>query len=263
MSRGISGSGTWKWWSSGAVTGRLGLEEGVLYMITGRSGMRGVGSAEVGAGTIDVGLGALGSIDARFVPAGGSRLYRPWCGGSPVSFRRGFWTGTIRLSAGQGYPLVEATIGQSTPGAQLKNQCAGKAVAVGPSFLRGAQLIADSVDLRVPEFEVFKESPDSAAYIDAAVHEYRSGVSIIRFASIESAASSFRYSRSLGVATVRPPRPFSGNATYRARRRPATRWSGNLKVDLPGRDHVSLTRTPIRAFINPARWMPAHAKTAQ
>jgi hypothetical protein len=44
-----------------------------------------------------------------------------------------------------------------------------------------------------------------------------------------------------GEAIVNPPSPFSGSATFRRESRKESKWSGDLKVDLPGFGTVPLT----------------------
>lgn len=44
----------------------------------------------------------------------------------------------------------------------------------------------------------------------------------------------FHWSEDLKHATVSPPPPFSGTATYRALGSRVTHWEGNLHVDFPG-----------------------------
>lgn len=215
-------------------------------------------SAKVEAGAVSAHFGPLGSIDTHFVPTGGSRRYRPFCGGKAVAFARGYYEGSVRFAGGHGYPSVKASMAQAQPGWDLRPRCTGGAVAEGPPGLPGAQLQADSIRSNTPAFSAFKNAPNGRSHIGAGISEFRRGVIMIRFVEAVALPSAFQYSQSLTQAKVQPPAPFSGVGFYNAGRERRHRWSGNLAVDLPGRENVSLTHPPLQGFIDPARWIPPH-----
>jgi hypothetical protein len=240
--------------------GRFGVQRGVYYTVGSESGEGEADawpdlSAKVEAGAVSAHFGPLGSIDMQFVPSGGSRRYRPYCGGESVALARGRYEGSIRFAGGHGYPSVEASVAQAAPASELRSRCTG-GVAEGPPTLPGAQLQAGSIRSNTPSFSAFKNAPNGLSYIGGGISEFQRGVGIIRFAALVAPSSAFQYSQSLNRATVRPPAPFSGVGFYGAERDRRHRWSGDLAVDLPGRENVSLTHAPLRGFINPARWIP-------
>lgn len=66
-------------------------------------------------------------------------------------------------------------------------------------------------------------------------------VSILRFVAKRTRPSRFRFDRALRTATVAPPAPFSGSATFRrGAKRSGSTWSGSLAVSFPGRSDVPL-----------------------
>jgi hypothetical protein len=158
------------------------------------------------------------------------------------------------LGGKHNYTRVLSTRGKEDPGFQLQARCIGRQVAVGPPTLPGAELVANSLRSSVPDFQVFKNSPSAPAYVNAGINETSYGLSISRFAGTLAPSAAFEYSEALDAATVKPPVPFSGTGSYIALKPRDRRWSRTLTVDLPGRDNVSLTHSPIRAFTNPARW---------
>jgi hypothetical protein len=195
----------------------------------------------------------------HFVPSGGSRRYQPFCGGKSVKFARGYYEGTVRFAGGHGFPPVEASVGQIAPFWELEERCTG-GIVEGPPTLPGAQLLANSVRSETPYLTVFKAAPNAPSKVWVFIYEFRRGVSMDRFAGVVAPPSAFQYSQSLDKATVRPPAPFSGVGSYDEDRERRHRWRGNLAVDLPGRENVSLTRFPLLAGIHPARWIPFHRK---
>lgn len=76
-------------------------------------------------------------------------------------------------------------------------------------------------------------------HFSAGSFERRGHMSIFRDVFAEAAPASFVFARDLSSATVQPPLPFQGEASFqRAPSGPA--WSGSLSVDFPGREDVQL-----------------------
>ena len=81
-----------------------------------------------------------------------------------------------------------------------------------------------------------------AAFVVEQVDE-RDGTLIGRVAAARGGTKTFEVDRSYGVVRIRPPRPFSGEATYSAcekRHSNLAGWRGSLVVDLPGARHFNL-----------------------
>jgi len=244
--------------------GRFRVSKGVEYGIGAESGAGEPHawpdlSAKIGGGEVSAHFGPLGSIDMHFVPTGGSRRYRPSCGGEAVKFARGHYEGTVQFAGGNGPPPVKASVGRIAPSWELEERCTG-GIIEGPPSLPGAQLIVGSVHPDTPSFSAFKNTPDEDSRIFAYVNEFRRGVSMSRFVGEMAPPPAFQYSQSFDKGTVQPPTPFSGVGVYDEDRARRHRWSGDLAVDLPGREDVSLTRFPLDARISPARWVPPHRK---
>jgi len=240
--------------------GRFRVSKGVEYRIGSESGVGNPDawpdlSAKVEGGEVSAHFGPLGSVDMHFVPTGGVRWDRPYCGGKAVRFARGHYEGSIRFAGGDGHPSMEASVGQVAPAWELEERCTG-GIAEGPSTLPGAQLLANSVYSATPYLTAFKNGPKEHSRIWVFLNEDKRSVSVSRFAAVLAPPSAFQYNRSLTKATVEPPAPFSGVGVYNEDRDRRQRWSGNLAVDLPGRENVSLTRSPLLAGISPARWVP-------
>lgn len=99
---------------------------------------------------------------------------------------------------------------------------------------------------------VSKSRPDAAARISVGVSEYNGGIAIERYTGLRMSSGCFTFDRRLRTATVRPPAPFAGVASFDRGKKAGQRWSGDLTVDMPGRANVPLTGTVLRAFLVPS-----------
>jgi hypothetical protein len=102
--------------------------------------------------------------------------------------------------------------------------------------------------------------------VSAEVEENRGEMEIHRAVGTWASADALHYDRHLRTATIRPPDPFSGHASFRFSARSKTTsactttgtaasagcWTGNLTVDLPGRPDVPLTGPGFYALLEHA-----------
>jgi hypothetical protein len=204
--------------------------------------------------SIQADLGALGKIDVSFHADGSTQVVKPRCGGRPISLAGGSYQGTISFHGENGYTAAEATEADGDIRFFLNLICPGISGIVGPRYLPGAELDVGSRSDLGSHLKVVKNSPRARSHFEVGVDEQHDGIQIERFADPIERAGAFKFDPRLQVATVRPPAPFSGSATFRRSRSPANRWAGNLNVDLPGRENVGLTGAGLRATLAPARW---------
>jgi len=198
-------------------------------------------------------LGELGEIAVSFKPSGRAKRERPACGGKGVAFDRGFYEGTIEFRGEEGYTQVSATRAKGDLQFLLDIICPGLdgVTGSGPG-LPGAQLITR---LRPHAFfEAGKNGPGTRAGFAASIAEKRDGMRISRAVATMGPAKAFTYDPLLKRATVRPPVPFSGEATYRRAAAPAGRWAGTLAVDFPGHSEARLTGRALRTALVRAQW---------
>jgi len=212
--------------------------------------------ATVTATSIEADLGPVGRIDVHFVPSGRTKTERSECG-QAASFNAGNYEGTIDFRGEQGYSQVQATSARGEIRVALSLLCAR---SVGPAGIGGhapgAQLTARHRGDRSVSFEAIKNGSSRPARFVASISEQRGAVRILREVSAVAAPSAFSFDVPSGFATVAPPAPFAGQATYR---RPGSvvSWRGDLAVDFPGRPGVSLTGPGthaglVRAVLNPS-----------
>jgi hypothetical protein len=188
--------------------------------------------------SIQANLGELGEISVTFHPSGQPATARPECGG-PVSFDAGYYEGRIDFHGEEGYTEVDATSAPGNIDFWLNLLCPGAGGGHG-AFLPGAELHVRNPQLG-PEFTVVKNRPDARARVEVGVSEYRGGISIERFATLLMPAGAFRYDPRLRTATLNPSAPFAGTGRFDRSKKANRRWSGDLTVDMPGREDVALT----------------------
>lgn len=76
-------------------------------------------------------------------------------------------------------------------------------------------------------------------------------------------AGAFRYDPRLRVATVSPPAPFDGSATFRREAPRRNRWTGNLTVDMPGRADTPLAEPGFRLSLVHASWSKSRGSSSR
>ncbi|HET6997887.1 MAG TPA: hypothetical protein VFI03_04795 [Solirubrobacterales bacterium] len=202
---------------------------------------------------LEADLGRLGRISLDITPLGHKRTLRSRCG-EPVSFEPNSYRGTFEFHGEEGYTEASATtlheyarfyvdLGCSTIGS-------GEGSGAG---LPGARLRLSSQGRRVRlSLQANKNHPRARSRFEVEIHEKHQGIAISRSTTVWTGADAFDYDPLLRTATLDPPAPFSGRATYRRGAAAANRWTGNLTVDLPGRSDVPLTSSGIRPTLVPA-----------
>jgi hypothetical protein len=212
--------------------------------------------------SIQASLGDLGEIDVEFQPSGRATKEKSACGDERVAFDSGFYEGTIEFNGEEGYTQVSATRAKGDMQFVLNFICPGVG---GPS---GSGPGAPGAELRLrqrasrlgPSFLAHKNRPGARAFFVAGIGERRHGIEIERSTGIRGRSSAFEYDSLLQTATVKPPTPFSGQATFHRNAAPENRWIGTLAVDFPGRSDVSLTAGSPKASLAHVEWRNARHK---
>lgn len=85
----------------------------------------------------------------------------------------------------------------------------------------------------------------------AALTEKRERMTVVRGAQLTAGSGAFRWSLERGTATVRPPTPFTGSATFARRGHNGHgTWKGSLGMPILGGEEVKLAGGEFRAFIH-------------
>lgn len=220
------------------------------------------GSAE--PGVIDAELGLLGRIDVHFEPSGVSKMV-DFCQGTRQILRRlGVFTGTISFRGENGYTAVEASRAPGSIGPPARGRCHGRGRArpATTSAARRTERIWAVGDATLMNRNTSSPGEDSltlllasaagttARYLAYRIELPRPGLAIQRQVEAVGPRAGFSYPHDYRSAVLRPPAPFSGEATFSARRQ---RLSGDLEVEFPGLPPQTLTDGQFEAKILPVR----------
>jgi hypothetical protein len=196
-------------------------------------------------------------------PTGRSRVQRSPCGADPVRFDSGPYEGTLEFHGEENFAEATATraygdlawiqeevceegdddTDESRRGAELD------VVTRGSSFDWPPKGRGHRINLRVN-----KNRPLARARFEARVEERVGGILIGRGVEVWAKPGTFTFPRRLGRATVNPPAPFSGSATFVEV--PNRTWRGDLSVDFPGRAGVALVEKNLGVELFPAKLLP-------
>lgn len=205
--------------------------------------------ATVSETSIQANLGEVGEISVNFQSSG--RAAKVPCGKRTIRYDPGIWVGTIDFHGEEGYTEVSRTSAPANANLLLGPFCGPGFTSGSSGPIRGAELFVRNPGLG-PELSVYKPRPGAAALISAHLSEYTNGISIERVISQLMPGRDFSYDRRLRSATVTPPAPFTGSARFELGVKAGRRWSGDLTVDMPGREAVPLTGPLLRATLSPS-----------
>lgn len=204
-------------------------------------------------GEIRASLGKLGRIALRFRPSGPPEEQRePGCKGRGSTTQEGRYIGTINFRGERGFTVARASSADGQMSRSFRRVCKRRAEERGGDSggPKGVSLGAYvKGDPEGPAFNVQKTvsrrgfEAGSVNYT-ASVSERRGRIEITRSAQATAESSTFSASgptANPALASVSPPPPFSGTATFERFAGAAPTWSGNLSVSLPGRDSLPLT----------------------
>ncbi len=196
-------------------------------------------------------FGGLGLVDVSFEQEGETvdRPPPPSCEGAPKTIRSGSFVGTIRFDGERGFSTVDASRSSGTlktvpewtcprPGRRRRGEAVAS-IDTSPAVLeaRGDQP-AGRVGLRA--VAAHEEDGRDSLLFSAGRSEARPRLRIERYAyAFSSRGGAFEFDQGLSWATLAPPPPFDGSATF-TRDADGSHWIGSLTVDLPGAGPVHL-----------------------
>lgn len=211
------------------------------------------GRGEVSPERIDVDFGRLGEFVADYTPSRTLSEREPGrrCKGEPATTTEGFLRGTIRFRGERDYVRIEAARVKGTLEYRPRWVCdfgigGGSA---GASRVRAPAANEDEATLAVRSrdrslalsvFGAEEKGERPFAYYLAFSQEVREGIGVTRLTFAGTRSRSFEFDNRLGTASVDPPAPFGGSASYRRRPGAPDRWSGTLTAPLLGKGRVRL-----------------------
>lgn len=209
-------------------------------------------------GEVRARLGNLGRIAVRFTPTG--IVHQVWppheCDGPAVPGQVGVFSGTIRFRGEDGYVELEAQRAVGRAATSSRWGC-------GPNtgFLRrgrsSSAIAPKEIETEGPVYAVLGAATASAGrqffalashpderelpFFSAGTIERRQGMRIQRVVAAAGPTRSFVFEDNLRSATVEPPAPFSGSASFaKVLATGLKTWTGDLSISLPGRPDVPL-----------------------
>lgn len=202
-------------------------------------------------GRVEADLGRLGRIGVRFHPSGKVRRGpTPFCRGGRELVRFGTFVGTIRFHGEDGYTGVDVERARGKITTAFSQDCdprypAGKkGEGSDPKPRReivfSARSEAKGVELSATRMPGLPGFP-AESLITASSQERQDGIVILRQVLLIAPNSSFAFDEGLNSASLAPPPPFTGSASFQRIDDYASRWEGPLSVSFPGRPAVPLT----------------------
>jgi hypothetical protein len=231
------------------------------------------GRADFGAGTLDVRIGRLGDFHGRFVPTSTeTQKTRNGCTGEPTTTEKGFFVGSFDFRGERGYTTVHKHRERGTVMRQGATRCR---IPAGHRHHRPSsqskrerereennfRLVAGDAEgdivLQAGREEAPKElhiSPTNfqVSALGAKVGNFEVGRGASVFDLERDAAATFQIpnlAEPLSEATITPPAPFSGSATFHLEDPRTATWTGDLAVELPGLGKLPLTGEGIDAGV--------------
>ncbi len=195
-------------------------------------------------GRIQFSLGKLGKINARFKPDGSVDRIRPpkSCKGREQPVRSGAFVGSIKFRGENGYTRLNAHRVHGTMAPPRSWKCPDTPDRhPGNAANLPAALGAFTPHRHVVFIAIGGSELLPLRFFIAGTSERQGALRISRSALVEGKPASFEVSGDLSSATVSPPKPFAGTASFQRNADGSTEWSGTLSVDLPGIESTALT----------------------
>lgn len=222
--------------------------------------------AQVTAERVTARFGSLGELDYRFTPKGNGRVE---CTGSEHGEAE--FDGTFVFTGENGYVHIEASHAEGSfqiypePRNCPRERLARRAPPSRPSYAvpyhpfysdKGATLNASAGSRakgRIRQVAAFDEGgrgPHRVAVFGTLAEE-REGMTVARGVQLAAGSGAFRWNLEQGTATLRPPAPFTGSATFTRRGHDGHgTWKGSLGMPILGGEPVELAGGAFRAFIH-------------
>jgi len=188
----------------------------------------------------------LGRVSLRFRPSGKVKREPSFCGGRASIQRFGAFRGVIRFKGELGFTRVVSSGGRGHTYRSFREVCKDSSESTPvPGYSLEAVAQSRGQALGFFAFRSIEEwfNDDEVTFI-ALIREKRRGMVIVRNAIARASRSGLALAGPRNrpdSATVAPPAPFSGTASFNAPPGAPAEWTGDLAVELPGAGTVPLT----------------------
>jgi len=229
----------------------------VVLIVSGKhAGVLYAAPAQLTATSLEADLGTLGSISLEAVPSGRKKSFRTGCEeGSRVSYEPQRYRGNFEFHGEEGYTEAVTDAPRERFPLLYRSECRTySSLQVGGDRVPGAGLRLHGRGALKLDLTARKNGPGKRTQLQVEVREERAGISISRQLSQWARADAFDYDPRLRTATLAPPAPFGGSASFYRGAATGKRWSGDLTVDLPGRSNVPLVGRGIKTTLVAGCW---------
>jgi hypothetical protein len=202
-------------------------------------------------------FGELGRVSVRFHPSGKVISSQPQAGcKGPDHFttRAGVFVGQIHFSGEGGYTSLNAHRAKGTVQSPLRlTGCKSEGSDHGPHShpkhhgsrshpSREPTLTVQSPDSETGQTSFIATAPGSIGRpVSAFSSETVGSLLVLRSVLALGSPQTFLFDNALSSATVTPPAPFSGTASFQRNADGSTTWAGDLAASFPGKPDVALT----------------------
>lgn len=214
-----------------------------------------VARGTVTASSFQADFGDIGEIAVTFVSTGKVKTAHSHCNPQPFTFDAGYYEGKIAFHGELGYTDVQASKAPGDISFFLNIVCLGMSGGSGSFPLPGAELdVGSPRPGGATHLTIIKNRPTARTHFEADFSEVHDGIGIERSAIGFAPPGAFRFDSSIRAARLHLPAPFSGTGRFHRRARPGNRWTGDLTVDLPGKQDMALTGGRLQASMAYAHW---------
>ncbi len=233
----------------------IGHHQYVSYQVTG----------ELSPSGLVAKFGELGEVSVTFSPTRTISSQQPpkGCKDEARTDREGIFSGTIKLTGEREYVRLDATEAKGEmlvmPNWHCDSRKGKNVVPSPPEIKHRASAAREDVATLKASSRVSGGGFSAAAvrgpkgrnytFFAGGLSEHRESMKILRLAALSAPTSTFLFNHAKGTASVHPPGPFSGSATFKRHRKGPPAWSGSLKVALLGADPIALTGPGYRASL--------------
>jgi hypothetical protein len=218
--------------------------------------------AEFTDSTLKATFGSLGELDYSFAPKGATTTECFGRQGSEVAFTGSFTftgeNGFVHIDAPEAtgfYTLEPEPAGCATPRAD-RAAPAARAVPFQPYVGDGATLGASTLAKttkgirQLRAITVTRDKTAKEASLYAALIEDDHGMGVLRGVQMSAPARAFEWDFDAGTATVAPPAPFAGTATFTRRADGRKLFTGSLRVPILGGGTVRMAGRDFHATLH-------------
>lgn len=217
-----------------------------------------VAKGEVDETAVEAQFGRLGQISLEFQPTSEDRRPAgPGCPGEQYVDKEGFFVGEIQFRGEQGYTTIDAQRVKGTVAVKPPPKCRGGRLPRAAERDRGDVAALRALD-RAGRTSLLALGGTSRtgryeAEFLAGSLEHSEAMTIGRYAfAATNQRDSFVFDHEAGTATIRPPAPFRGSASFVRHGGPQRpgRWRGDLSVSLLGQGPLRLAGAAFRTTLN-------------